>query len=1125
MFHSCAERLLTGWVFAEGNLDGTASMDSLDFQPVTLPHDFLICHHEDLYKNTLGVYKRSLTLTEEDADRRLFLHFEGVYMDADVLLDGELLCTHHYGYTPFRVNLTGKAQPGVHEITVLVHYRAPNSRWYSGAGIYRDVYLERLPGNCILPDSLAYRTERLPDGAWRLTASVETLGDASSVPTVRLGDGDKSKMQAEDVQNGEPNRFSVSMTLQDVKPWSLSCPSLIPLTVSLPGQTLQWKIGFRETAFDPDHGFFLNGEHVKLKGVCLHHDLGALGSAFHEKAFRRQLRVMREMGCNALRTSHNPWPKKALEICDEMGFLVVSEAFDMWESPKTQYDYARFFWDDAASDVAAWVREGRCHPSVIMWSIGNEIHDTHMGRGEMITKFLSEEVRKNDPFCHARVTIGSNYMPWEGAQKCADILKVAGYNYAEKYYAPHHAAHPDWVIYGSETASVLSSRGIYHFPQSAHILSDEDLQCSSLGNSPTSWGAQSMSHCLVDDLKCEYSMGQFLWSGIDYIGEPTPYHTRNCYFGMTDTCCFPKDLYYQVKAAWTDESMVHIGVSWDWNEGQLIDVPVMSNAPCVRLTLNGEEVGRQTLSRLDPDRSVVLFRIPYHPGTLTAQAMDEEGNVLATDQQVTPGAPACLRMKSDDAFLLGDGQDITFVTVDALDEHGQLVLNACNPVSFSVKGPAVILGVDNGDSTDTDPYVNDAKHLFSGKCLVILGSTGEEGTVVLTASCPGLPPATLTLPVRTADTVTPGRREPVSLPIDLREPVRKIELTAPSPICLTPECPEALVNIRLEPENAMSQDLSVRVINDRGIDSPSCEAILQGDTVILRGRGDGELMLRVSASNDASHPRVLSHLNFTLEGFGKPDLDPYESISAGLYTRTIGEITSGNEQGISFARDGVSGVIFDHVDFGKAGSDTLTMPIFALDSDLHVFQLYLGVPGEGGEKIADLPYQKKSIWNVYQEETWHLGRVLTGLQTLTFLAEKKVHMKSLHFEKQSRAFHLLPANSCDLITGDTFERRDDGIYGIGNNVSLVFEEMDFGEGGEVQLLADAMTPLSQCQMTVHVEGNHGETTFPCLLQGGDRRVQTFTGRVPAGICRVTLIFLPGSQLDLHSIRFVRPEES
>jgi beta-galactosidase len=274
--------------------------------------------------------------------------------------------------------------------------------------------------------------------------------------------------------------------------WSCDRPYCYVLETTLGSQCIRQHVGFRTVELTTDKGLFLNGEHVKLHGVCLHHDLGALGAAFNEKAARRQLRIMQEMGVNALRTSHNPPAKKLMDLCDEMGILVLDEAFDMWERCKTTYDYGRFFAECWQEDVRSWVRRDRNHPSLLMWSIGNEISDVNDPRGEEVTRMLCEAVRLHDPMKNGFTTFGSNYMPWAGAQKCAEWIDAVGYNYAEKYYDGHHAAHPGWVIYGSETSSLVFSRGIYHFPLHTPILSDEDLQCSSLGNSATSWGAKDL---------------------------------------------------------------------------------------------------------------------------------------------------------------------------------------------------------------------------------------------------------------------------------------------------------------------------------------------------------------------------------------------------------------------------------------------------------------------------------------------------------------------------------------------------------------------------------------------------------------------------------------------------------
>jgi beta-galactosidase len=360
--------------------------------------------------------------------------------------------------------------------------------------------------------------------------------------------------------------------------WDIDSPNLYFLKseLSLNGEVIdaaETRFGFREIQFTQNDGFFLNGRRVKLCGVCQHHDTGALGAVADKDAIKRQLLLLREMGVNAIRTAHNPPAAVFMELADTMGFLVMSELTDMWQLPKTEYDYARFFDGWVEKDAASWIRRDRNCPSVIMWSVGNEIYDTHADfeAGAATLKKLMALVSEHDPDTHARVTLGSNYMPWENTQKCADIIKLIGYNYAEYLYGEHHSAHPDWLIYGSETGSTVQSRGVYHFPYSKPLLADDDMQCSALGNSSTSWGAKSVEAFLTDDRDAEFSLGQFVWTGTDYIGEPTPYQTKNSYFGHIDTAGFPKDSFYVIKSAWTDYKkapFVHIFPYWDFSRGQ-----------------------------------------------------------------------------------------------------------------------------------------------------------------------------------------------------------------------------------------------------------------------------------------------------------------------------------------------------------------------------------------------------------------------------------------------------------------------------------------------------------------------------------------------------------------------------
>jgi beta-galactosidase len=605
-----------GWEFLKlpNGSSITDAKSSSGWVPVDLPHDWLIWQADNLYESADAWYRRSIRM-DADLPPVCLIHFDGVYMDCDILLNDEVIDSHAYGYTAFTTDLSSRLHPGMNEVMVHIRHQSPNSRWYSGSGIFRDVTLLFLPESHIVPDSF-YIVESKDDETWNIAVTAETAG-GSDIP-FQFDLLDRELNTAATVC-GRSSGSSVSAVLHlpDAHLWSVSSPYLYTLRWQYGEQTGVRKIGIRSIRMDPDSGLYINNESIKLKGVCLHHDLGALGAAFHEKAARRQLKLMQEMGVNALRTSHNPPAEKMLDLCDELGILVVDEAFDMWERSKTEFDYARFFptWEER--DVASWIRRDRCHPSVIMWSIGNEIYDVYADiRGAEVTQMLKEQVEFHDPARHAAVTFGCNYMPWEGGQRCADILKTAGYNYGENLYATHHRQHPDWVIYGSETGSILSSRGVYHFPIEKPIMSEADLQCSALGNSNTSWGASDLRHMIVDDLNCPYSMGQFIWSGIDYIGEPTPYHTRSCYFGQADTACFPKDPYYLFQSIWGTAPVLHIGVTWDWNPGQLIDIPVMTNCAAAELFLNGESLGRKTVDLSDGDQCLPLWKTAYIPGVL-----------------------------------------------------------------------------------------------------------------------------------------------------------------------------------------------------------------------------------------------------------------------------------------------------------------------------------------------------------------------------------------------------------------------------------------------------------------------------------------------------------------------------
>lgn len=1004
-------RLLNdGWEFVRlppgSALEDALALPDPAWARVDVPHDWLIEREDALYEDGDGWYRRALEAPEARLGDAWRLTFDGVYMDCDVLLNGARLATHRYGYTAFRVPLNPALRAGANQLMVCVRHRSPSSRWYTGAGIYRDVTLDVLPPTHMLEDTLY--VHGAPDGdGYRVDVRCGLSGEGRIAATLRDWAG--RRIDGAALSPGEDGLPAAALRVPEPRLWRPEDPALYALTLSCGEHTLSRRIGLRAIAFDPGRGFLLNGAPTKLRGVCLHHDLGALGAAFRPEAFRRQLRLMKDMGANALRTAHNPPASAALDICDEEGVLVVDEAFDTWLLPKTELDYARFFPDCWREDVARWILRDRNHPCVILWSIGNEIQDTHLSPdAPALTAALRDEVRRHDPAGNAAVTFANNYLPWENARRCADLLKIVGYNYGERYYAAHRAEHPDWVVYGSETGSILSSRGVYHFPAGAGILSDEDLQCSALGNSTTSWGTQDLRACLVDDLNDPASPGQFLWSGIDYIGEPTPYHTRSCYFGMVDTALFPKDFFYQIRALWNPAPTAHIGVSWDWNPGQVIDVPVYASGASCELFLNGRSLGRRALDPGIPERSMAWWRVNYAPGALLAVSYDARGNAIARHERHSFDDSAALRLEADVQSLRADGEDVAYVAVTAVDAAGNPVENACDRVYAEVDGPALLLGMDNGDSADPDGYKVTDRRLFNGKLRILLGAKDRPGEVTLRVSAEDLVGAALTLPVLPAP-IRPGisrafasRLHPTGAP---KGPfARRIELAPEGGVpegglLLTPEHPEIFVAARTLPANACPQPIAWRLTNAAGIDVPFARLIPEEGGVRIRGASDGAAYLRASCNNGAAHPRVISQLELACTGFGGARLDPYGFVAGGLCDLADGDIAPGNDHGVAFARDGISMAGFSGVDFGPVGSNAITLPIFALDGEPCDIQLWLGDPREGGRLLSTLRYQKPSIWNTYQPETWTLPETLTGVQTLCFQLDRKLHLQGFRFER------------------------------------------------------------------------------------------------------------------------------
>ena len=1141
-----------GWEFSLCEIGADIS-DAESFTPVDIPHDWLIYDTNDLYKTSTGWYRKRFTV--QDISLLTSLHFDGVYMDSTVYVNGTKAFEWKYGYTSFDVDITKYIHQGENEITVRVDHREPNSRWYSGAGIYRKVYLDTYESIHFLNDgiyisagsdgtvNLTAETER-PDGtssgSLSIKAEIYKKGEISDTlpiaETAAFANAvDKSVIAAPMVKDGcKYTKNDITIKADSPALWDIRDPQLYTCIVRLYDgdrecDCVSADFGFRSAEFTTDKGFFLNGRHVKLHGCCEHHDLCALGAAVNKYAIRRKLTILREMGINAIRTSHNPPAPELLALCDEMGFLVVDEGFDMWEKPKTEFDYARFFDDWVERDVCSWVRRDRNHPCIIAWSIGNEIYDTHAGeRGQEVTSLLQKLVMQHDPRANGVVTIGSNYMQWENAQKCADLLKISGYNYAERLYERDHNAHPDWAIYGSETSSVVQSRGIYHFPLSERILCDDDEQCSALGNSSPAWAAPDQYACIIPDRDTPYCAGQFIWTGFDYIGEPTPYSNKNSYFGQIDTAGFPKDSFYIFKAEWTsykDRPFIHIFPYWDHNEGQDIDIRVVSNAPFVRLFLNGELIGEKSIDHEKGQSLSLDVKHKYLKGTLTAAAYDENGSEIARDEKCSFDDAYSLTLTPDKTSAYADGEDMFFIEITARDKNGIPVENANNRVNIEVLGEGRLVGLDNGDSTDFDQYKCSSRRLFSGKLLAMVASTKACGSITVKATSNSLQGAELTLKTREciADSGVSANTKNAPLSNEnesaLSEiPVRKIELKAEKDK-FTPGNDTITFSVGCRPENATyKNDITYRLTTVSGIDTNLADIVESSpESVTIKCKGDGEFYLRALCNNGRKKPSLISIKELHSEGLGQASFDPYSFVAGGLFTRAV-NASAGIERGLGFA-SGESYAAFDNVDFGAFGSDTVYLQMYMLGTSPVDLRIYDGTPDDG-ELIGEYSYLKTSKWLTHNDpEPFTLTKKLTGVHTISFAANEAYEIKGFEFERPDKEFSNIPAVSNISIYGDSFTENESDITHIGNNVVIEFGEFDFTRKQPSKLYVTGRSALETNSIHFKFTKDTTELTL-CEFEGcTDYTERCFDITGVTGKGKVSFTFLPGSDFDFKSFRF------
>ena len=797
-----------GWKF---NLGDSAAYSQPDFndsswRSLNLPHDWAI--EGDFSKENpsgtgggalpggIGWYRKTFTVPGYKEGEKVYIDFDGAYMNTTVYINGHELGTRPYGYASFSYDITPWLQEGDNVIAVKVdNSDQPNSRWYSGCGIYRHVWLRKLDAIHVAQwGTYVTSSDITPDSA---TVNIATTVDNTSATdaevtlTTRVIDP-QGKVAAtvtasDNIAAGKSATVNQSARVADPQLWSLDNPALYSVVtdVAVGGKTVdtyQTTTGIRTIEFTADKGFFLNGEQVKINGVCMHHDLGALGAAVNTRAIRRQLEILQEMGVNAYRASHNPPAPEVLALCDSMGILVMDEAFDMWRKRKTERDYARFFDEWHERDLTDLVTRDRNHPSIIMWSIGNEVleqwsdaaADTlsleeanlilNFGHGadklakdgdemsvnSMLTAKLADIVKQLDPT--RPVTAGMNEPNPGNHLIKSDALDVIGLNYHDEWYDDAEKNYPGKPLLGSETVSALMTRGYYKNPSDSIIIApkrwdipyeDPSFACSAYDNEHVPWGTTHENS--LRRMKDDRVMGQFIWTGFDYIGEPTPYGwpARSSYFGIVDLAGFPKDVYYMYQSEWRpDKTVLHLFPHWNWTPGQTVDLlAYYNNADEVELFVNGKSQGVR--SKGDGEYHV-MWRVPFEAGTI--KAVSRKADKTVAEQVInTAGEPAQIRLTPDRATIAADGNDLSFVTVEILDSDGNLCPTAVNEVTFTVEGAGQNEGVDNGNPISLERFKADSRKAMAGKALLIVRNNGKKGDINVKAVSPGLSDATVTL--------------------------------------------------------------------------------------------------------------------------------------------------------------------------------------------------------------------------------------------------------------------------------------------------------------------------------------------------------------------------------------------
>lgn len=705
----------------------------------------------------VGWYRTKINVPEFSGDKKAILSFDGAMSNAQVFVNGQKVGYWPYGYSYFYFDVTSYLkQNAENTIAVRLENQGFSSRWYPGAGLYRKVRLIVKNSESFQQWAHYITTPFVSDDVAKVNIRSKVQGENLNIKTI-IRNAEGKIVVEKAVSDRFGDEIEQNIAVANPQLWSPETPYLYTAELQLyKGNVLKdtenVRFGIRTIRYSAEKGFELNGKVTKFKGVCLHHDLGPIGTAINKAALRRQLTILKDLGCNAIRSSHNMPSFEQLELCDEMGFLFLAESFDEWKKPKVKNGYNLYFDDWAEKDVVHLVQATRNHPCIVMWSSGNEVPDQWGEAGVKRAKWLQEIFHREDPT--RPVTVGMDQVKAVMENGFGAIMDIPGLNYRVHLYEDAYKRFPQGFLLGSETASTVSSRGVYKFPVvKQKDKTYDDHQCSSYDMEYCNWSNLPDDDFVLQDDKA-WVIGEFVWTGFDYLGEPTPYDnfwpSRSSYFGMCDLAGLPKDRFYLYRSRWnTKEQTLHILPHWTWpgREGEVTPVFVYTNYNSAELFVNGKSQGIQKKNNDSKQNRYRLMwmNVKYEPGTLKVVAYDDNGKAVAEKSVSTAGKPYAIQLVADRKTLTADGEDLSYITATIVDKNGNECPAANNQLSFSVKGAGKYRAACNGDATSLEQFHLPTMKAFSGKLVVTVQSAKTAGNIELTVSGKGLKKAHLQL--------------------------------------------------------------------------------------------------------------------------------------------------------------------------------------------------------------------------------------------------------------------------------------------------------------------------------------------------------------------------------------------